>query len=176
MPAADRGSAPARSLTASLQSLAPIFLIGGAILALAGLIDIGLFFVGQRFGDNEWEFGTIIQVIDALPVSTMAVLLLAIGVRISGSRRLSRVIAVVCGLAALFLVALLLVFALDVPVAYRAMQRATASGSSEAQEVVTGIKRGIAKTFILGTGYLAAAVGLTIVMWKGSRADATEAS
>ena len=168
LPAVERGP------SSSLQSLAPLFLIGGAILALAGLIDIGLFFVGHRFGDSEWEFGTIIQVIDALPVSMMAVLLLAIGVRIKENKRLSRAIAVVCGLAVLFLLALLLVFALDVPVAYGALRRATASNSQDSAAVVTAIKRGITKTFILGAGYLAAFVGLTITMWKRPRTGAAE--
>ena len=163
LPAEERGS------FTTLQSLATIFLIGGAILALAGLIDIGLFFVGQRFGDSEWEFGTIIQVIDALPVSMMAVLLLAVGVRIKENRKLSRAIALVCALAVLFLLTLLVIFALDVPVAAGALRRAAASSSSDSAAVVTAIKRGITKTFILGTGYLAAFVGLTITMWRGPR-------
>ena len=139
------------------------------------MIDIGLFFVGHRFGDNEWEFATIIQVIDALPVSMMAVLLLAIGARISGKQTFARVIAVLCALAALLMVAMLLLFALDVPVANQALQRALAAGAGQNAEVVTMIKRGIVKTFILGAGYLAAFVGLTIIMWKRPRTGAAQA-
>lgn len=173
LPGPERGSRRKSSPTApSLATLASILLIGGLALGLAGALDLGFYFVPTHFGDNEWEFGTIIQFFDALPVVTMAMLLLAMGLRLREGQRLMRVFAVLSGLVALVMLAFLLLFALDVPVALAALKHPRAGGAPASDVVISGIKRGTFKTFLEGAGYLAAYLGLTIVMWKARPAPA----
>src|SRR5688500_13563574 len=103
------------------KAAAPLLVAVGLAVSIVGGGDVMLFFWPPRFGDNEWEFGTIAQTVDALPLPTMGMLLLALAARaVGGSPLWSR------GLAVAFLVALvgLLVlgglFLLDVPVAFKA--------------------------------------------------------
>lgn len=63
----------------SLSDLAPLLIAAGAVLAVAGWVDVGLFYRPLRFGDAEWEFGTIAQTFDAMPLATLGLVLLALG-------------------------------------------------------------------------------------------------
>src|SRR5947207_11355688 len=83
----------------SVRDLAPLLIIGGLVLSLAGWVDVLLFYWPQRFGESEWEFGVISQTIDALPLPTLGLVLLALALRAMPERRnLARLGAVKCGL------------------------------------------------------------------------------
>ena len=102
----------------TVRDLAPVLAIGGIVLSLAGWADVLLFYWPSRFGESEWEFGVISQTIDALPLPTLGMVLLAVALRAMSERRALAGIAVfACSLVALGLLGLLVIFALDVPVA-----------------------------------------------------------
>jgi len=163
----------------AVQDLAPIFIIGGLALALAGGVDVALFYYPMRFGEAEWEFGIIAQTVDALPAPTMALVLLGLGFRARGGRAFwCKALGVLAGVAALTLLALLVIFALDIPVAFQALARAARTAAQQGGQanplVSSGLKRGIAKVLVLGTGYLAAYVTLAVVLWRGGKRHEAE--
>ena len=158
---------------ATPAQLAPLILTVGLVLALSGWTDVALFYLPLQFGQNEWEFGTIAQTFDALPLPTLAMLLLATGLRArGGSRRWTRALAAACGLVVLVLVGLLLIFALDVPVAWKAMAHPTTGMAAPTLQVIAGIKRGIVKVLLFGVGYLAAYATLAVSLWRSGRTRA----
>ena len=101
-----------------LQHVAP-FLIGvGVVLSIAGWTDVALSYWPSRFGYTELEFGTVAQTFDAMPLPTLGLGLLAIGVLARGGSIVwSRALSVAFAAIGLACAASMLVFALDVPVA-----------------------------------------------------------
>lgn len=133
-------------------------------------MDIGLLYLPLGFGNNEWEFGIIAQTFDALPTATVGMVLLAAGLRAHGSRTaILRALSIVCVVIALILAVLLLIFALDIPIAWKAMTRVPAGATPTTQPnpiVVSGIKRGIAKAMLFGLVYITAYGVLARQMWR----------
>lgn len=158
--------------SAAFSDVAWILIAGGLVLSLSGWVDILLFYYPAQFGQNEWEFGTIAQTFDALPLPMMATVLLALGVRARGGHRIwPRGLAVLCALVALCLVGLLVIFVLDVPIAWKAMTGVPGPAQAQASPaVVSGIKRGIAKVAAFGVGYVSAYTALAIGLWRAPRA------
>lgn len=154
---------------AGLPAVAWMFLAVGAVLALVGWIDVALLYYPPGFGNNEWEFGTIAQTFDALPTATVATFLLAVGLRARGGRPLTaRLFAALCGVVALAVVALLLVFLLDIPIAWRAITRVPPGGQQNLM-AIAGVKRGILKVAAYGIGYAACYLALAVMMWRAGR-------
>jgi hypothetical protein len=154
------------------SAFAPVLLVGGLVLSLAGWVDVLLFYWPVRFGDNEWEFAVIAQTFDALPLPTLGLVLLALALRTMPERRfLARLGAVKCALIALLLLALLAIFALDVPVAFNALARATreaaARGGQANPLVGAGLKRIVAKALVLGLAYASTYVAMAVLLWRG---------
>lgn len=155
----------------NIRDWVPILLIGGLVLSLSGWVDVALFYWPLRFGDAEWEFGVISGTFDALPQPTLGLILLALAARaMPERRRFSRLLAVVSAIVTIKLVGLLIIFALDIPVAFAAIstatQRAVASGAPVNPLVGSGLNRGIAKVLLFGAAYVAAFLGLTIVLGR----------
>ncbi len=155
----------------SVQGLAPLLLAGGFVLAVAGWVDVGLFYYPSQFGSPEWEFGTIAQTFDAIPLATLGMVLLALGVRARGaSVAVSRIVAVVLGIVAVLCLAALVLFVLDVPLALKAMQRAATQANAQRAAVVSsGLKRGILKVVVFATGYAVAYGWMSVTMWRVRR-------
>jgi hypothetical protein len=110
---------------ATPATLAPILVALGIALAIAGWLDVLLFYWPPHFGDNGWEFGTVAQTMDALPLPTLGLGLLAIGLRAGAAGRVwTRTFAVGLVLIALGCAGLLTLFCFDIDTAYRAMTRA----------------------------------------------------
>jgi hypothetical protein len=135
-----------------------------------GWADIGLLYLPLGFGNNEWEFGIIAQTFDALPMSTVGMLLLALGLRARGAGRVfTRGHAIICMIVVLVLVLLLVIFSLDIPIALKAMMRVPQGASPTTQPnpiLVSGIKRGIAKAVLFGLIYIVTFGGMAWQMWR----------
>jgi hypothetical protein len=156
-----------------VQSLAPILIVAGLLLAIAGWLDVGLFYYPSRFGQPDWEFGTIAHSFDAMPLPTLGLILLALGTRARGGAIVwSRGLAVILAVVALLCVAGLVVFALDIPLALKTMQRAASQANNpQAALISSGLKRGMAKVILFAVCYATAYGWLAIKMWSVPRED-----
>lgn len=96
----------------------------GVILSLVGLLDLGLLFFPPRWASLDWEFGTISATIEGLPLLTVGLGLMTVGSVARGRTGWMRLLSIAFILLALVIITLLVVFALDVPVAMRAVQAA----------------------------------------------------
>lgn len=123
------------------------------LLALAGIADWVLAWIPMRFGTPEWEFGTIVSSMSGLPLLTMGFAGLLGSAVARGVRWQVRLMSMIVILFALLILAALVIFALDVPIALRTVQ-----GPAH-----LGILKATAKTVALGVifsvGYLVAGIG-----------------
>jgi len=159
---------------ASLPAVAPLLLVVGLVLTIAGVVDVGLFYWPLRFGDSEWEFGVIAQTFDALPLPTMGLALVAVGLWARGGKPSWRLaVATIFLVVAALLAALSVVFLLDVPLALNALARGAASarqrGITPNPVVVSGLHRGIAKAAVFAALYVAAYSTTGVWMWRSVR-------
>lgn len=166
--------APAGVAPPGIEFAGLVMLLGGAVLLLAGAVDVALFYWPLRFGEAEWEFSVIAQTFDALPLPTVGVLLVALGIHARSGRRLwPRLLAALLLAVAAVLLALLVIFALDIPVALKAMERATEMAQQRGVVanplVAAGLRRAMAKASLLGTAYVSLYAVLALVMWRSAR-------
>lgn len=94
----------------------------GAALAVVGWLDWALIWFPLDFGNPQWEFGNISASIDALPLGTLGLGLIAASVVARGGRWTPRVLGVLFALGSLLLLGLLVIYLLDVPLALRSVQ------------------------------------------------------
>jgi hypothetical protein len=168
------GSSRAVLPPASLHAVAPVLLAVGVVLTIAGLVDVGLFYWPLRFGDAEWEFGIIAQTFDTMPLPTLGLALVAIGLWARGGRPLwSRAMAIIFLLVAVLLAILSVIFLLDVPVALKALARAVATakqrGATPNPVVSSGLHRGIAKAALFAATYVVGYATMAVALWRGVR-------
>ena len=130
------------------------------VLAIAGLGDWTLAWFPLHFGNTEWEFATIVSTFAALPLVTMGLAGMAGSAVARGVRWQMRAIGVIVLLWGLVIVAALLVFLLDVPVALRMVQ-----GPAH-----LGVQKAIAKTVLLGVLFSAVYLGIGISALRRARA------
>jgi hypothetical protein len=151
---------------ADFRAIAPWLIFGGLALAIVGWVDTGLFWIPLRFGNQDWEIGTISQTVDSLPLLTLSLLLMAIGVRAQGARRIwSRLFAVFFIAMALFLVVCVVIFLLDFPLIMSAASQLQGSG----------LRRGAFKVVLFGTTYILTYTTIGVLMWRAtSRKKAAE--
>ena len=142
-----------------IHAVAPLLVVGGIVLAIAGWVDVGLFWIQPHLGSANWEVGTISQTIDSLPLGTMALLILAMGIRAKGGPRMwPRGLAIVFFALSLFLAACMVIFLLDFP---QLLHIAGAPGGSD-------VKLGAFKVVLLGCTYLAGYFLGGVFLWKGA--------
>ena len=157
-----------RLAPATLEQVAPLLIAAGAAFCLAGGIDALLFLFPASFGDSNWEFGTIGQLMDTLPLPTIGVLLLAVGIRALGTRPIwTRILTAATALVALLLAGMIVIFLLDLPIAWKSMSEH--SGVQATALVRAGLQRGIVKAFLLLLGYLGCYVTMTIALWRSPK-------
>jgi hypothetical protein len=144
----------------------------GLTLAIAGFTDVALFYWPSHFGQSQWEFGTIAQTLDAMPLPTVGVALLAIGIRSRGADIVwSRTLAVGSLVIALVCAGVLVLFVLDIPVALRTLQAAsTGPRAQQAALMAPSMKRGMAKAILFGVCYTAAYAWLARTLWRAPAA------
>jgi hypothetical protein len=148
-----------------------LLIVAGLLLALVGAVAVALFYASPQFGSPEWEFGTIAQTFDALPLPTLGLVLLALGVRARGGSVVwTRSVAVAMAIVAVLCVAAVLLFALDIPIILRAAQRV--GGGDDPQRfaaAAAGLKRGVVKVAVLALCYGTAYAWMARIMWRVPR-------
>ena len=124
----------------------------GLMLAVVGLVDVGLQWYPTAFQSPEWEFGTISVSFASLPLLSIGTMALLASFLARGSKRGVIAMAFFFSLFTIGIVLGFLIFLTDLPLALRA-----APGPS-----AMALKKSIVRTVIMGvsfgTGYLTAAV------------------
>lgn len=123
-----------------------VIAVVGLLLGAIGWLDVLLLWIPAYFGRTEWEFGTISSTFDALPLATLGLSLILAGAIANGWRVRLRVVAWFAFVVAVVLLAALVLYATDVPLAWSGVQPA-------AQPV---LKRVMIKTVLLAVAYIAA--------------------
>ncbi len=91
----------------------------GGLLGLAGLADVVLLWVPLHLGRPEWEFGTASATFDALPLATLGIGVLLAAALAKGWRKAALVGSVAALAVAVVSLGVLILFALDVPMAWK---------------------------------------------------------
>ena len=125
--AAPRAIAPALRKTVSIgtpefRRSVDLLSLAGAALALAGFFDLVLAWVPLGIGNPEWEFGTVTGMLNGLPLPTVGLVLVLISARERGRIVLARIIGSVFAILAVATILAGVLYALDVPLALRAVQ------------------------------------------------------
>ena len=110
------------------------------VLTIVGVGDWVLAWIPLRLGTPEWEFGTVVSSISGLPLVTMGFAGVMASAMARGVRWQIRTVGMLLLVWGLWVLAALIVFALDVPVALRAVD-----GPAR-----LGIMKAIAKTLTTG--------------------------
>jgi hypothetical protein len=135
------------------------YLLGwaGWVFLLGGMLDIGLAWIPFHLGNPEWEFGTVTQSLQALPVPFLgAALIIAAGI---ARNRLwwARIGVIVLALMALCVVLSGVLYALNVPLALRAVKQ---------PQVLFGLKKAIVRTALQVALYGVTATGMAWLGWR----------
>lgn len=133
----------------------------GITLMLMGLIDLGLLFYPPHWASLDWEFGTIGATIEGLPLLTVGLGLMAMSSVARGRTGWMRLLSIILLLLALFVIGILVIFALDIPVALRAVQPA-------GRET---LNKSIVKTALMGSLYVVMYAALGVWTWRRIRAS-----
>lgn len=82
----------------------------GVALGVLGGSDLILIFVPASWGNSEWEFGTLVAVMDGLPILVLGVALVLFALVARDKGRTARVVAwIAMGLAVLLLISALVI-------------------------------------------------------------------
>jgi hypothetical protein len=139
--------------------------IGFGFLVMSGT-DIALAWYPSSFGNPEWEFGAISATLNAFAIPTLALYLILASAIARRHVVFTRVLAVVLGLLAMFIVGLGLIYATVVPQAFTSVSK---------NEVLTsGMQRAVLKAVVLIFAYITLLVAGAIRAWRVSRRVTTE--
>jgi hypothetical protein len=133
-----------------------VFLLGLG-LAAVGALDVALLFYPADWSSLNWEFGTVSGFIDGLPLMTMGFGAMVVASTSLGWAKWRRLLSIVALLIALMVMVNVLVFALDVPAALRAV-------SSPVMKTV--VKKAVLKTGSMGVVYVALYAALGVWTWR----------
>jgi hypothetical protein len=128
-------------------------LLGFALFAVGGT-DFLLAWFPARFGNPEWEFGTITAALNNMPAPLMGLTLLLVAALQSESVVWSRILSVVMLVWAVVLVGLSVIYALTIPLAAKGF---------EVPNIGLGLKRAIGKSVVQLVVYPVA------MLWMGVR-------
>ena len=128
----------------------------GLLLVLIGGLDVVSQWYPTSFKSPEWEFGTSALTIASLPLLTIGVVVFGASLMARGRR--GGVIAVGAFYVLLFVAVgmVLVLFALDVPLALRA----------PAGPALTVVKKTILRTVVMGAAYEAAFLAAAVVSFR----------
>ncbi len=93
----------------------------GWLFLVVGLTDLVLAWLPPRFGNADWELGTVTTMFNNLPVPAMGVALSLAGTTALKSRIVRRALAVVASVLAVWSLVGAVLFGLTVPVAFAAV-------------------------------------------------------
>ncbi len=115
----------------------------GLTVAVIGWADLSLIWIPPDFGNPSWEFGAIATNFEALPLGTVGLALLSVGLLGRGNYKAVRIVAALFALIAVALLGAYVIYLLDVPLALRGVQ----------DELRSALKKGIAKTTLAAITY-----------------------
>jgi hypothetical protein len=134
----------------------------GAAFAILGAVDLGLAWFPLVFGNPQWEFGTVTQTLDGLPVFTLG-LGLSLGAAVARGKWLpARLISVLLLVLAFVIVLMVILYATDIPIALRAVPDPA---------VRQGLIKAIMKTTAQAVVYPAAFTWMGIKGWQVSASN-----
>ncbi len=131
----------------------------GLAIAIVGWFDLALLWYPLQFGSAEWEFGTISGHLNGMPLGTVGLALLAAGAMGRGWRRTNRLLSLVCLLILLGLLAISLIYLLDVPIALRAA----------APQIKPVLKKAMLKAGVFAVTYGILYAWLARFLWRATR-------
>lgn len=120
----------------------------GLVLAVVAGFDIALRWYPLSLRSPEWEFGTVAMTFASLPLVTVGLVAGLASAMARGARVTAAVMAGVFCMMALFVVAALLLFMSDVPLALSAVVSQNAPAAA-----ILEMKRTIARSFVMGAGF-----------------------
>jgi hypothetical protein len=91
----------------------------GIVFLVVGGTDLLLGWIPVRFGNPEWEFGTVSRTFDNLPITALGLVLVLASVAARGIDWAIRATSLLALVLAAVLVVGLVVYALDIPLAFR---------------------------------------------------------
>ena len=135
----------------------------GAAFAVIGLVDLLLLWVPPQFGNPAWEFGTLSQTFDSLPMAGLGLGLLTLGLlRHPRARpRLVRAASVGLALLTLVLVGLGLLYVTAVPAVLKATP----------VETLDPLGRAVVKNLVEIVVYVAIFAAISTLLWRGVRKE-----
>jgi len=119
----------------------------GLLLAAIASVDIVLRWIPTSFRSPEWECGTVAVTFGSLPLVTLGLVAGLGSAMARGERRTVSVLSAIYCVMAVFVVAALLLFGSDVPVALSALK------NNMPVEAAREVKRTIARTVAMGVGF-----------------------
>jgi hypothetical protein len=133
----------------------------GTAFTVVGLVDLGLLWNPPDFGSSAWEFATLSQTFDSLPMTTLGLGLLAFGFLLQPRSRpvQVRIVAGIFGLAAICLLGLGILYFTVVP---EVMRQAP-------PEAATALNRAIVKNVAEIIIYPVTFASLAVVLWRSVR-------
>lgn len=134
----------------------------GVVFFLSGLLDLGMAGYPFMFGNPDWEFGTIASMLNALPVPMLGLTLLLASAVARGWALGIKLWSIVAIVAAVVILALIVIWALNLPLAFRTVQDPLPR---------LGLKKSVAKTLAQAVLYPAAFMWLGFKGWRLSRAQ-----
>ncbi len=129
----------------------------GGVLLIVGLIDLGLAMYPPMFGNPNWEFGTVSAQLNSLPVPMLGLALLLGAAVARGWILGTRVWAIVGIVMAVLILAAAVIWALNLPLAFRSVQEPAAR---------LGLKKSVAKSVAQAILY---PVAFLWIGWQGLR-------
>ena len=130
--------------------------VGWAFL-LVGAADLVLTFAPPRFGNPEWEFGTISAALNGMPVPFLGLGLVTARAIAVGSAISLRIIAIGCMMLGVALLALGAVYGLTLPLAAKGFEVPT---------LEIGLKRAMSKSLVQLLVYSVVSFWLGVRSWK----------
>lgn len=154
----ERGSLRVRASDAVAATVVTLL---GTAFTVVGLVDLGLLWNPPNFGSSSWEFATLSQTFDSLPMTTLGLGLLAFGFLLQPRSRpiQVRVMAGIFALVAIFLLALGILY---FTVAPEVMRQAP-------PEAVTALNRAIVKNVAEIIIYPVTFASLAVLLWRSVR-------
>ena len=139
----------------------------GAVFFLIGSGNQWLAFIPLHMGSPEWEFGTVSAYLDALPLPALGATLFMASGMAQGRRWMVRTGSVLLILMAVLILALLLLYATDIPLALKSVSDPA---------IRLGLRKAIVKALAQGVGYPVVFVIIAVKAWKVSRSSHSSAS
>ena len=131
----------------------------GISLAIVTLANFALLWWRPNFGNAEWEFATIGQTIDRLPLLVVSLCLLVYGTLQSGSVRGTRALAVISVLFALWIIGSTVLYGMASLTAFKLVP-----GNQ-----ISVVKRTVAKNLFGATVYIILFLATAVQLWRRAR-------